>query len=731
VIDYINSRRQRRAQLSAMNSQSCSSTSADACTVGALMADASFSESDHDAHGSSSSASDIDSDSDSDNDIDGMLDCATGSNDKNAFLATLDDDVFMSIDSAESLPAVAPESAFSGRSALVPARGPRPSLLPVQDARALLLQHGGSLPRRQVVSDLTSVLNRSRQALSAGFGAKDAAVSVVARASAALTRTYSNINRSYYQQQQQKQQQAQQQQVQHAVQTSDASSIGVGSVLNGRYSVVRALGAGSFGAVFECTDALSGARVAVKMMTSPDAATDEIDVLRMLNSRDPMQRFGVVRLLDTFVLPTRATCLVFELLSLNLYDIIRNTDHQGISLHLVRKFGRQLLQTLEFLRCAHLVPQAVDVPQPTNSTFVKPTAGIVHCDVKPENILLCSTKKAQIRLIDFGSACLSSDHPAFTYVQSRFYRAPEVLLNLPYSHPVDVWSAACVLAELHTGRPLFPGRSEAEQISLHASVLGSLPPVHMIECSGGGRGLLYFKRTPSAYTLNASVCPVIASAPLHVTLGVYSGGPGGRRAGEKSGHTRADYEAFYDLLMRMLAYDPSQRLTPAQALAHPFFACDEAVSQPAAAAVATQMTDASMQSVKEVTPFEMAATAGLSARSQAYLQSASYARLAAKVSDQMCHSPLTPAVAPSSVTPSLPSMSLGTAWHSSKVGRAPAQPLAAAAPSLPMPRQVPLGANAHRAKEQVRARAVAETQRKAQRRAAVAQWHQQHGEELE
>ena len=81
----------------------------------------------------------------------------------------------------------------------------------------------------------------------------------------------------------------------------------------------------------------------------------------------------------------------------------------------------------------------------------------MHCDLKPENILVAQrvdNGPTRVKIIDLGSACVEG-RTAQQYVQSRFYRAPEVLVAAPYDGAVDVWSAACVFAELFLGLPLF------------------------------------------------------------------------------------------------------------------------------------------------------------------------------------------------------------------------------------------------------------------------------------
>ena len=109
---------------------------------------------------------------------------------------------------------------------------------------------------------------------------------------------------------------------------------------------------------------------------------------------------------------------------------------QGLSLGLIRHFAVQILVSLQFLH----------------------SLNIIHCDLKPENILLKQPNRSAVKVIDFGSSCLE-DERLYTYIQSRFYRAPEVILGLPYSTAIDMWSLGCILAELYTGYPIFPGES--------------------------------------------------------------------------------------------------------------------------------------------------------------------------------------------------------------------------------------------------------------------------------
>ena len=141
-------------------------------------------------------------------------------------------------------------------------------------------------------------------------------------------------------------------------------------------------------------------------------------------------------------------CISTELLGMNLYEFIKCHDFRGFSLKLIRRFAKQLLSSLILLK-SHKV---------------------IHCDLKPENVLLAHPSRSEIKVIDFGSSCLENEK-VYTYIQSRFYRSPEVILGMTYGMPIDMWSVGCILAELLTGYPIFPGENEQEQL---ACIMGYL-----------------------------------------------------------------------------------------------------------------------------------------------------------------------------------------------------------------------------------------------------------------
>ena len=172
----------------------------------------------------------------------------------------------------------------------------------------------------------------------------------------------------------------------------------------------------------------------------------------------PLPACFAVRLREQFECEGH-TCLVFEQLSFNLYELLHRTRFNGVSLNLVRKFARQLLKTLAFLSL--------------------PDVDIVHCDLKPENILLRVSNRSALKVIDFGSSCRRTE-PMYVYIQSRFYRSPEVILGLPYAQAIDMWSLGCILVELHVGTPLFAGEDEHDQLIRFVALKG-MPPQWMLE----------------------------------------------------------------------------------------------------------------------------------------------------------------------------------------------------------------------------------------------------------
>merc|ERR1719194_227563 len=295
-----------------------------------------------------------------------------------------------------------------------------------------------------------------------------------------------------------------------------------------RYEVMTPLGKGSFGQVVRAFDYKQNAYVALKMIRNKKRfhhqALVEVKILEHIRERDLESTSNVVHMADYFYFRNHL-CITFELLSINLYEFIKNNNFQGVSLGLIRRFAIQLLAALRFLRKQH----------------------IIHCDLKPENVLLKNPTKSGIKVIDFGSSCFE-DERVYTYIQSRFYRAAEVILGIPYDVAIDMWSFGCILAELYTGYPLFPGENEVEQLACIMEVMGP-PPNRMLE--QGTRKKMFF---------DTSNVPRIVPNSRGKK----------RRPSSKdlASALRTTDMKFVEFLAGCLRWDPAERFKPDDALQH-------------------------------------------------------------------------------------------------------------------------------------------------------------------
>ncbi|KAI4576221.1 hypothetical protein MJT46_002056 [Ovis ammon polii x Ovis aries] len=227
-----------------------------------------------------------------------------------------------------------------------------------------------------------------------------------------------------------------------------------------RYEVLEIIGKGSFGQVAKCLDHKNNELVALKIIRNKTRfhhqALVELKILEALRRKDKDNTYNVVHMKDFFYFRNHL-CITFELLGINLYELMKNNSFQGFSLSVVRRF------TLSVLKCLQMLYMEK----------------IIHCDLKPENIVLYQKGQVSVKVIDFGSSCYEHQK-VYTYIQSRFYRSPEVILGHPYNMAIDMWSLGCIMAELYTGYPLFPGENEVEQLACIMEVLG-LPPSRFIQ----------------------------------------------------------------------------------------------------------------------------------------------------------------------------------------------------------------------------------------------------------
>ncbi|ESO11036.1 hypothetical protein HELRODRAFT_97197 [Helobdella robusta] len=314
-----------------------------------------------------------------------------------------------------------------------------------------------------------------------------------------------------------------------------------------RYEVIQMLGKGSFGQVVKAFDHKDRVYTAVKMVRNEKRfhkqAQEEIRILNNLKRLDKDSKHNVVQILDNFIFRNHV-CIMFELLSINLYDLLKRNKFQGFGLPLIRKFAYSILLCLNLLYRNR----------------------IIHCDLKPENILLKQEGRSSIKVIDFGSSCYENQR-IYTYIQSRFYRAPEVILGARYGTPIDMWSFGCILVELLTGRPMFPGEDEADQLACMIEVLG-LPPSRMFE-DGKRCGQFISSNGVPKY------CSVEKNQKTGESVlvgsrskkGRYRGPPNTRQLSSVLNSSDSNFQQF---IRQCFEWDPSERLTPQQALKHPW-----------------------------------------------------------------------------------------------------------------------------------------------------------------
>ncbi|XP_050168342.1 dual specificity protein kinase CLK4 isoform X1 [Myiozetetes cayanensis] len=323
-----------------------------------------------------------------------------------------------------------------------------------------------------------------------------------------------------------------------------------GDVLRARYEIVATLGEGAFGKVVECIDHdMRGMHVAVKIVKNVgryrEAARSEIQVLEHLNNMDPSSNFRCVQMLEWFDHHGHV-CIVFELLGLSTYDFIKENSFLPFHINDIRNMAYQICQSINFLHHNKLT----------------------HTDLKPENILFVESdyivkynakmkrdertlKNTDIKVVDFGSATFDDEHHS-TLVSTRHYRAPEVILALGWSQPCDVWSIGCILIEYYLGFTVFQTHDSKEHLAMMERILGPLP-THMIKKSRKH----YFHHDQLDWDEHSSAGRYVRRRckPLKEFMHCQD----------------TDHQSLFDLVRRMLEYDPAKRITLDEALQHPFF----------------------------------------------------------------------------------------------------------------------------------------------------------------
>ncbi|XP_036726404.1 serine/threonine-protein kinase ICK isoform X1 [Balaenoptera musculus] len=282
-----------------------------------------------------------------------------------------------------------------------------------------------------------------------------------------------------------------------------------------RYTTIKQLGDGTYGSVLLGRSIESGELIAIKKMKRKFYSWEECMNLREVKSLKKLNHANVVKLKEV-IRENDHLYFIFEYMKENLYQLIKERN-KLFPESAIRNIMYQILQGLAFIH----------------------KHGFFHRDLKPEN-LLCMGPEL-VKIADFGLAREIRSRPPYTdYVSTRWYRAPEVLLrSTSYSSPIDIWAVGCIMAEVYTLRPLFPGASEIDTIFKICQVLGTP------------------KKTdwPEGYQLSSAMnfrWPHCVPNNLKTLI------------------PNASSEAVH-LLRDMLQWDPKKRPTASQALRYPYF----------------------------------------------------------------------------------------------------------------------------------------------------------------
>ncbi|MCJ1250374.1 dual specificity protein kinase kns1 [Trapelia coarctata] len=343
--------------------------------------------------------------------------------------------------------------------------------------------------------------------------------------------------------------------------------------LTERYQVSKLLGQGTFGKVVEAYDKRKRTKCAIKIIRSVqkyrDASRIELRVLSTLSQNDRENRNKCIHLRDCFDYRNHI-CIVTDLLGQSVFDFLKANTFVPFPSSQIQHFARQLLTSVAFLHDLNLIhtdlkPENILLVNNNYQTFtynrVIPTSSTVSQRTARQRRVLLDT---EIRLIDFGSATFDDEYHS-SVVSTRHYRAPEIILNLGWSYPCDIWSIGCILVEFFTGDALFQTHDNLEHLAMMESVCGGKIDTKLVRTvMSNGRGSSnqaskYFKNLklnyPDKDTTKASKKYVNAMKVLTDIIP----------------STTTFNKLFLDLLRQIFVYDPNKRITAKNALKHPWF----------------------------------------------------------------------------------------------------------------------------------------------------------------
>lgn len=320
-----------------------------------------------------------------------------------------------------------------------------------------------------------------------------------------------------------------------AASRGDHARILPGTLVNNRYEVGQEMGRGNFSVVYSAKDKMSpnGAIVALKFVKKEYAhdAKFEHDILKAIRDANPSGQEKVLMMIDHFAF-NRHPCFVLAPKGCPLKARRLGVREGHVSRNELRALTKQMCEALAFL---HFKMK------------------LVHTDLKPENILLDQNLPSGVRglgdgftIVDFGSASFyRMDRLDSDLISTRPYRSPEVVLGNGWYYPADTWSLGCILYEVYTGHKLFDVSDDHIHLAQMTSRLGAMPKLFTHDSQNSRR---FFDHSGQPLRGNLRAAPYIRAV---------------------SEELREDRE-FCDLIVAMLAFEPSRRIRCDEALRHPF-----------------------------------------------------------------------------------------------------------------------------------------------------------------
>lgn len=328
-------------------------------------------------------------------------------------------------------------------------------------------------------------------------------------------------------------------------------NIRVGDIIHNKYVLKEILGQGVFANVIHAQDnTKNNASVAIKIVRNNElmykTSLKEISILNEINVADPENKYHCVKYICNFMHKGHL-CIVLEAMHMDLRSVLKKYGKNlGIHMRALMSYSRQLLVALRLLK----------------------KIGIVHADIKPDNILV-NEKKNVLKLCDFGSAAKLDENEPTPYLVSRFYRAPEIILGVPYRHGIDIWSTACTIFEMATGRILFTGSSNNRMLKCFMDLKGKIPVKFMRKGKFKDQHFNYnnnfLLHKKDEFTGRDKVIEVCNCSTTRDLLKELKKSNKNFSLGEQKKLTQ-----LKDQLDKMLTLDPNQRLSVSDCLRHAF-----------------------------------------------------------------------------------------------------------------------------------------------------------------